>query len=59
MQFDEKGKVAGTKVLQSLGNNGCDEAAIAAVKKVKWKPAIHRKNPVKVWFSVPVVFRLK
>lgn len=59
VQIDEKGKVVNTKVLASLGNNGCDEAAIKAIKSVKWKPAMQRDRPVKVWVSIPVVFRLK
>ncbi|MBN2011574.1 energy transducer TonB [candidate division KSB1 bacterium] len=57
-QIDEKGNVVNTRILQSLGNNGCDEAAIEAIKKVKWKPAMQRDRPVKVWISIPVVFKL-
>lgn len=57
--IDTKGTVVDTKVLRSLGNNGCDEAAIAALKKTKWKPAEQRDKPVKVWVSIPVIFRLK
>ena len=56
---DEKGNVVDTQVLKSLGNNGCDEAAIDAIKSVKWKPALQRDNPVKVRISIPVRFRLQ
>ncbi len=59
VQIDESGNVVNTKILQSLGNNGCDEAAVAAIKSVKWKPAQQRDRPVKVWVAIPVVFRLK
>jgi protein TonB len=59
VQISEKGDVVNTKILQSLGNNGCDEAAIAAIKSVKWKPAMQRDRPVKVWVAIPVVFKLK
>lgn len=59
VQIDEKGNVGRTKIAKSLGNNGCDEAAIEAIKKVKWKPAMQRDKPVKVWISIPVVFQLK
>ena len=59
VQIDTKGNVVNTKILLSLGNNGCDEAAVEAIKKVKWKPAMQRDRPVKVWVSIPVVFRLK
>ncbi|RKY82621.1 energy transducer TonB [candidate division KSB1 bacterium] len=56
---DENGVVKRTKVAQSLGPNGCDEAAINAIMAVKWKPAMQRDMPVKVWVSVPVIFKLK
>lgn len=59
VQIDEKGNVVNTKILQSLGNNGCDEAAVEAIKSVKWKPAMQRDRPVKVWVAIPVVFKLK
>ncbi len=58
-QIDVTGQVVRTKVVQSLGPNGCDEAAIAAIKAVKWKPAKQRDRPVKVWIAVPVDFRLR
>ncbi|RPH99381.1 MAG: energy transducer TonB [Calditrichaeota bacterium] len=57
--IDERGNVVDTKVLKSLGNNGCDEAAIAAIRSVKWKPAKQRDKSVKVWVGIPVVFKLK
>ncbi len=57
--IDEKGNVAATQIIKSLGNNGCDEAAVAAIKAVKWKPAKQRDKPVKVWVSIPVVFKLQ
>lgn len=58
-QIDVDGTVLRTKVVQSLGPNGCDEAAINAIKAVKWKPAKQRDRPVKVWIAVPVDFRLR
>ena len=57
--IDEKGNVFRWEVIKSLGNNGCDEAAVAAIRKVKWKPAMQRDRPVKVWISIPVIFKLK
>ncbi|MBD3288749.1 TonB family protein [candidate division KSB1 bacterium] len=59
VQIDEQGNVVNTKILVSLGNNGCDEAAIEAIKSVNWKPAMQRDRPVKVWVAIPVVFKLK
>ncbi|NQT24389.1 energy transducer TonB [candidate division KSB1 bacterium] len=58
-QVDEQGVVQRTRVIQSLGPNGCDEAAEAAIKSVKWKPAKQRDRSVKVWIAVPVDFRLR
>jgi protein TonB len=57
--IDQQGRVVDTQVVKSLGNNGCDEAAISAIKSVRWKPAKQRDKPVKVWVSIPVVFMLK
>jgi periplasmic protein TonB len=57
--IDVKGDVADTRILKSLGNNGCDEAAVAAIKAVKWIPAKQRDKAVKVWVGIPVVFKLK
>lgn len=59
IKLSKTGQILDTKVIQSLGNNGCDEAAIDAIKKVKWKPAYQRDKPVNVIVSIPVVFRLK
>jgi len=55
----EKGEVIRTKILQSLGHSGCDQAAVNAIEKVKWNPAMQRDKPVKVWVAIPVIFRLK
>jgi len=55
----ETGKVIKTRVIKSLGHSGCDEAAVRAIRNVKWKPALQRDKPVKVWVAIPVIFRLK
>jgi protein TonB len=57
-QIDEKGNVVATRILKSLGPVGCDEAAEKAVRSVKWKPALQRDRKVKVWISIPIVFKL-
>jgi TonB family protein len=57
--INETGEVEETKVLKSLGDNGCDEAAVEAITKVKWEPAKKDNKPVKVWVGIPVVFKLK
>ncbi|MDZ7271586.1 MAG: energy transducer TonB [candidate division KSB1 bacterium] len=57
--ISDKGEVIKAWAQNSLGNNGCDEAAIAAVKAVKWKPAKQRDKPVTVQIGIPVIFKLK
>ena len=46
------------QVTKGLGNVGCNEAAIEAVKHVKFTPAKQRNKPVKFWFSIPIRFQL-
>lgn len=58
VKISEKGDVVAAKVVKSLGNNGCAESAIEAIKAVKWEPAIQRDKPVEVWVAVPVKFAL-
>ena len=53
------GSVKDAKILKSLGHTGCDEAAINAIKAVRWTPAKQRDRPVQVWVGIPVIFRLK
>jgi TonB family protein len=45
--------------VKPLGNSGCNEAAIQAIKSVEWKPALQKDKPITVWVSVPVEFSLK
>ena len=57
--IDIKGNVTEAYVTKGLPNTGLDEAALAAVKKSKWKPARQREKKVGVWQTVPVRFVLK
>lgn len=54
---NKDGVVTGTEVVRGIGG-GCDEAAMEAVKKVRFKPGMQRGKPVNVKVSVPVKFRL-
>jgi protein TonB len=58
-KISELGEVIATRILVPLGNSGCNEAAVTAIKAVKWKPAKQRDKPVAVWVSIPVRFKLK
>ena len=52
------GTVKETIILKGIPKTGLDEAAMDAIKTIKWKPAYQRDKPVTVRISVPVVFRL-
>ncbi len=56
-QIGTDGTVLNAVVIESL--TGCDDAALEAVKKTKWKPAMQRDQPVRVWVSIPVIFQLQ
>ena len=58
LQIDEDGKIVDSKIKKSLQPD-CDKAALEALKAVKWKPALKKGKPVKVWITVPVKFALK
>ena len=55
--IDENGNVTKAAVLKGIGG-GCDEAAMNAIKKVKFIPGRQAGKPVKVQVSVPVIFKL-
>jgi protein TonB len=54
---NEQGEVVRAEVLKGIGG-GCDEAALAAVKKAKFIPGKQRGKPVKTRISIPVEFKL-
>lgn len=60
LQFvvDERGNVVNPVVIRGIGG-GCDEAAIEAIKGVRFTPGMQRGRPVKVQFQLPIVFRLQ
>jgi protein TonB len=53
-----KGFVEDVVVLQGLPGTGLDEAAIRAVKQVRFKPAKQRDLPLGVWVALPITFQL-
>jgi protein TonB len=54
---NEQGDVVRAEILKGIGG-GCDEAALAAVKKAKFIPGKQRGKPVKTRISIPVEFKL-
>lgn len=55
---DVSGNVTKASVLKGIGA-GCDEAALSAVEKTKFKPGKQRGKAVNVQVSIPVVFKLQ
>ncbi|MCP9292743.1 MULTISPECIES: energy transducer TonB [Gracilimonas] len=56
--IDKEGNVLDPIVVRGIGG-GCDEEALKAVQKVKFKPGKQRGQPVIVRYSLPVAFRLQ
>ncbi len=57
--IDNKGRVQEMNVLEGIADSGLNEAAMAAIKKTRFKPAQQRDRPVGVYISIPVNFKLK
>lgn len=54
---NERGQVENPRVIRGIGG-GCDEAALDVVSQAKFTPGLQRGRPVKVQYSLPIVFRL-
>lgn len=57
--INTKGIVEETKILKESGSGvGFEKAAEQAIQSLRFKPAMQRDRPVKVWVTVPVSFSL-
>ena len=56
---DKKGNVKENSISMIRGNPVFEEAAISAVSKSKWWPAMQREKKVGVWMTVPLDFNLQ
>jgi len=56
--IDKEGNVNNPKIIRGIGG-GCDEVALSAVQKVKFKPGMQRGKPVLVRYSMRINFTLK
>ena len=54
---DENGKVQSPQILKDIGG-GCGQAAIEGIQKVKFMPGSKNGTPVKVYYSLPVNFKI-
>jgi len=55
---NEEGQVEDPEVIRGIGG-GCDEEAIRAVKQAEFRPGMQRGRPVRVQYSLPIVFQLQ
>ena len=55
---DKTGKVTQTSILEGFPATGMDEAAVAALKLTRFKPALQRDRPIGVWIAVPIRFQV-
>ncbi len=54
---DENGNVVDPQILRGIGG-GADEEAIRVVSQAKFKPGMQRGKPVRVKYSLPILFSL-
>jgi periplasmic protein TonB len=55
---EKDGTLSEIKVVRGVGD-GCDEEAVRVMKlSPKWKPGIQNGRPVRVYYTVPITFRL-
>lgn len=55
---DKRGRVRDTEVIESFGDEECDQAAQRAVRNTRWKAAEKDSKKVEAWIEVPVEFKL-
>ncbi len=56
---DEDGAIAEVKVMKGIGG-GCDEEAVRVVSEMPyWEPGIQNGKTVRVYFTLPISFKLK
>lgn len=55
---DEHGNVRNAHVVRGIGG-GCDKEALRVVEQAKFTPGMQRGRPVKVHYSLPIVFKLQ
>lgn len=57
--IEADGSVTNAKVLRGIGG-GCDEEALRVVNAMpKWKPGMQKGKPVRVNYTLPIIFKLQ
>lgn len=57
--IDEDGRVQQTRIDQSSGYEGLDQAALNVAQVYRFSPALNRENRVPVWVSLPITFQVR
>jgi protein TonB len=55
--IDENGRVIKTQVKEGSGHDALDQAALKVADIMNFTPALNRDQKVKVWISLPIVFK--
>lgn len=55
---NEEGEVENPVILRGIGG-GCDEEALRVIKEAKFTPGLQRGRPVRVKYSLPIIFMLR
>jgi TonB family protein len=57
--IDENGTVRDTRISQTSGHTGLDEAAIKVADVYRFTPALNRDKKVQVWVQFPITFEVR
>ncbi|MCF7800521.1 MAG: energy transducer TonB [Candidatus Marinimicrobia bacterium] len=57
-KIDIDGNASQSKIIKGIEDGGINEAAINAIENTKWNPALSDNQPVAVWITIPVQFKL-
>lgn len=57
--IDDTGVVRKTKLNKPTGHPALDEAALEVARAIRFTPAMNRDEPVPVWISLPITFRVR
>jgi len=56
---DKNGDVTETSIMKGIPHSGLNGAAVKAIKSTKFKPATQNGEPIGVWITIPLVFKLE
>jgi TonB family protein len=57
--LDETGRVTATRIMETSGHEGLDEAALRVANTMEFEPAVNRGEPVAVWVAFPIRFEVR